>query len=157
MRRLAVVVGALVILTISAVVVQAATTGDERIYACVNNGDGSMRQVASASSTCPKGWHQISWSAENAPAQSISTYVKTDSDVIETGDSIGFLAVLCNDGDVATGGGYIIHESVKVINDAPEFGGPSVNDVAVGWNVEVVVTPPQSSAFAVYANCLHIG
>ena len=40
MRKLAVAVGAVTVLLVGGVVAFAQTTGDERIYACVNNGDG---------------------------------------------------------------------------------------------------------------------
>src|SRR3954452_3599866 len=75
MRRLAVAIGAVAVLAFGGAAL-AQTTGDERIYACVNNGDGAMKQVAGADAVCSKGWHQISWSAENAPAEDTTTYVK---------------------------------------------------------------------------------
>jgi hypothetical protein len=61
MRRLAVVVGAVAILGAGGVAF-AQTTGDERIYACVNNGDGSVRVTAGPDAVCPKNWSPLSWS-----------------------------------------------------------------------------------------------
>ena len=108
MRKLAVAVGAVTVLLVGGVVAFAQTTGDERIYACVNNGDGTIRQVASATTACSKGWHKLSWSQENAPAETIpttTTYRKEDSRTFFAGTE-ELVVVHCNDGDVATGGGF---------------------------------------------------
>jgi len=104
MRRLAVAIGAVAVLAfVGAALAQ--TTGDERIYACVNNGDGAMKQVAGADAVCSKGWHQISWSAENAPAEDTTTYVKQRTVAIPDNVVAVSAAARCNDEDVATGGG----------------------------------------------------
>jgi hypothetical protein len=63
MRRLAVAVGAVAVLMVGGVTF-AQATGDDPIYACVNNGDGSVRVVASADTPCPKNFSPLQWSQQ---------------------------------------------------------------------------------------------
>jgi hypothetical protein len=63
MRRLAVIVGAVAVLGAGGVAF-AQTSGDERIYACVSNGDGSVRVKAGPDAVCPKNWSPLSWSQQ---------------------------------------------------------------------------------------------
>jgi hypothetical protein len=152
MRRLAVVVGALVILAISAVVVQAATTGDERIYACVNNGDGTMRQVAGPEVTCPKGWHALSWSAENPPASpALTTYENAGDVVIVAAEGSGRATARCDEGDVATGGGYSTSTSTGI-----EVNGSSMITLFdnTGWQATAANTTTVNLAFRAFVVCL---
>jgi hypothetical protein len=63
MRRLAVAVGAVAVLAVGGVAF-AQTTGDERIYACVNGGDGAVRVQDGPDATCSRGWSPLSWSQQ---------------------------------------------------------------------------------------------
>ena len=65
MRRVAIAVGAVALLAVGRVAL-AETTGNERIYACVNNGDGTMQAGGGSDIACAKGWHKLSWSAEQS-------------------------------------------------------------------------------------------
>jgi hypothetical protein len=63
MRRLAVAIGAVAVLAAGGVAF-AQTTGGERIYACVSDGDGAVRVQASSGATCPKNWSPLQWSKQ---------------------------------------------------------------------------------------------
>jgi hypothetical protein len=63
MRRLAVAVGAVAVLAVGGVAF-AQTTGDGRIYACVNDGDGAVRVQDGSDATCSRGWSPLSWSQQ---------------------------------------------------------------------------------------------
>src|SRR4051794_25500093 len=104
MRRLAVAIGAVAVLAFGGVAL-AQTTGDERIYACVNNGDGARKKVPGAAAVSSKGCHQIWGPGENAPAEATTTYVKQRTVAIPDNVVAVSAAARCNDGDVATGGG----------------------------------------------------
>ena len=154
MRRLAVAVGAVAVLAAGGMAAFGAT-GDERIYACVNNGDGTMRQVAGASSTCSKGWHQISWSAENAPATpALKSYVRAGGlGPIEPGDTETNHAA-CDEGDVATGGGFQKQHGVDIeasfMHPHPVSPGVDVND----WFVRAHNDEQVTLQFGAFVTCL---
>ena len=159
MRKLAVAVGAVTVLLVGGVVAFAQTTGDERIYACVNNGDGTIRQVAGATTACAKGWHKLSWSSENPPASSIpktTTYSKFETIRIDADDNLGFAIVDCDGDDVATGGGYKLGSSAtqSVSENQPELDAFSNSTAPTGWSVIVEESTPPGAAVA-YAVCQH--
>ena len=157
-RRLAVAAGALAVLAVGGVAF-GQTTGDERIYACVNNGDGAMRQVAGASSTCPKGWHKISWSSENAPAAVQKTYVVLES-VTLTAQRQNIARAECRPGDVATGASARIGSSNSVFTILQESPYPleSNNFTPVspptGWQFIVINNLLIDANFGIYLVCL---
>jgi hypothetical protein len=94
----------------------AQTTGDERIYACVNNGDGTVRVVSGPDVTCNKSSHPLSWSAENPPSQHIpvtTTYQREVTGSV-SGSALALIAT-CDEGDVATGGGYSNLASPQIV------------------------------------------
>lgn len=116
MRRLAVALAAVAVLVAGGVAL-AQTTGDERIYACVNNGDGTIRQVAGPDVTCNKSSHPLSWSAENPPSQHIpvtTTYQRRARGAVP-GNGARALIPECDEGDVATGGGYASLNDPQVV------------------------------------------
>ncbi len=102
MQRLAIAVGAVAVLAVGGVAF-AQTSADERIYACVNNGDGTMRQVAGPDVACAKNWHKLSWSSESPPAP--TTYRRTGTAGVSV-SGVNTAQAFCDDGDIATGGGY---------------------------------------------------
>jgi hypothetical protein len=132
-------------------VVQAATTGDERIYACVNNGDGTMRQVAGPEVACSKGWHQISWSAENPSAAALTTYENAGDIVFVQPDSSARATAKCDEGDVATGGGYSSSTPIGI-----EFNGSSMITLFdnTGWQATGHNTTAVNLAFRAFVVCL---
>ena len=103
MRRFVLAMSAVAVLVIGGVA-YAQTTGAEQIYACVSNGDGSIRQVAGADVACSKGWHKLNWSAGQAHIPVTTTYVVEQQGVIASQQIEGVTAN-CNSGDVVTGGG----------------------------------------------------
>jgi hypothetical protein len=128
MRRLAVAVAAVAVVAVGVGVAFAQTTGDERIYACVNNGDGAMRQVAGPNVQCNKGWHRISWASEQPSPASFATYQnKSDSRVVQPGGDSSALAT-CDEGDIVTGGGF-------ETNSRLNFELSAANDDMNGWLV----------------------
>jgi hypothetical protein len=157
MRRLVVALGALAVLAVGGVAL-AQTTGNERIYACVNNGDGTIRQVAGADTACPKGWHNLSWSAENPPATTIpetTTYVIRGERTINA-QAVGVgVDTFCNSGDVATGGGFESFSPVLEVRSSTPLP-PHDGDDPNGWRVNVrktdTVEEPTVSVFVV---CQH--
>jgi hypothetical protein len=152
MRRLVVAIGAVLVLVVG-VTAALAATGDERIYTCVNNGDGTIRQVAGADVACPRNWHKLSWSAENPPATKTTTYTKTEAFAIPGVDTLGAGSVLCDDGDVATGGGYRISGGITRVTDSR----PATDeaDKPIGWRVVVEKPNSNPSSFAIDAVCQH--
>jgi hypothetical protein len=157
MRRFAIAAGAVAVLTVGGVAF-AQTTGDERIYACVNNGDGTIRQVAGPDVTCNKGSHPLSWSAENPPSQHIpvtTTYKKSQTFQMPVGVGGSSQAVNCDDGDVATGGGFSGGGSVLELEQSlplstPGSASPNAWGVAMGRKEF-----DQPWAFNIYVVCQH--
>ena len=161
MRRLAVAVGAVTLLAVGGVAI-AQTTGNERIYACVNNGDGAIRQVAGPDVACSKSSHQLSWSAENPPATTIpttTTYIRRADQTINAGAAGASATAFCDSGDIATGGGYAsFNPALQVRASQPYLPGnnPQDGDTPLGWLVNVhntsTVETPTVTAFAI---CQH--
>jgi hypothetical protein len=143
----------------------AQTTGDERIYACVNNGDGTIRQVAGPDSTCSKGWHSLSWSAENPPATVIpttTTYIKRADRTLNAQAINASVDAFCDSGDIATGGGFQSFSTVLEVREsqpALESGqgsDPQDGDNPVGWHVNVHKTDTvETPTFTAFAICQH--
>jgi hypothetical protein len=158
MRKLAVAAGAVALMAVGGVAF-AQATGDERIYACVNNGDGAIRQVAGATTACAKGWHKLSWSSENPPASPIpktTTYSKFETIQIGPDDDLGFAIVDCDGDDVATGGGYKLGSpnTQSVDTNEPEIDFFSGGTTPTGWRVILQEAAPPGAAVA-YAVCHH--
>jgi hypothetical protein len=153
MRRLAVAAGAVALLAVGGVAL-AQTTGNERIYACVNNGDGTMRQVAGPDVACPKNFHKLSWSAENPPSSETTTYTAVDFAAMSSGDVKG-LSVECNDGDVATGGGVENTSAGTIVSSS--LPSPSLEgETPTGWFVVARAgDSSQIQQLGVYAVCQH--
>jgi hypothetical protein len=63
MRRLAVAVGAVLVLAVGGVAWAAIPNGDGNIYACYNTGDGSVRVKDDPAKPCAKGWSPLKWTA----------------------------------------------------------------------------------------------
>ena len=110
MRRLAVAVGAVAVLALGGVAF-AQTNGDERIYACVSNGDGAVRVHEDPEARCPRNWSPLSWASEQpvVPPPPVVPQLKTYKNLAAAftpaheGNS---LYPECDNGDYATGGGY---------------------------------------------------
>ena len=160
MRKLAVVAGAVALMAVGGVAL-AQTTGNERIYACVNNGDGTMRQVAGPDVACSKGWHKLSWSAENPPATPIPTTTTYTRSLESTAlpntqpPAFGLMTAtpMCDEGDVVVGGGIRIgtDRATEIFVSRPRI---FANDPE-GWTGGVVNKTDESQTFDVYARCQH--
>jgi hypothetical protein len=156
MRRLIGAVAAIALLAVGGAAF-AQTTGDERIYACVNNGDGTMRQVAGPNVACPRNWHTLSWSAENAPAPHIpvtTTYTQVGSILWDAGDVFGEAIIHCNGDDIAVSGGWSLGSATQFVEQSSpifELGEPLDN---TGWQFVIREFGGAGSA-GVYVICQH--
>lgn len=66
-------------------------------------------------------------------------------------DGFTSVRVDCQDGELATGGGFFVHPSLTLIHSRPH---PGFNDVAAtGWDVLVENTTDTESAVVAYAMC----
>src|SRR5690349_13675844 len=134
MQRFALAIAAVAVLAVAVgATAFAATSGDERIYACVNNGDGTVRIVAGADVACAKGFHKLSWSAENPPPPPVVTpaptatppptprprYYARDVHVSAAPFTTVAERASCDAGDVATGGGLTADGKLAVGVNAP--------------------------------------
>ena len=133
MRRLALVVG-VVALGVGGVAYAAIPSGDGNIYACYNNGDGSVRVQNDPTKPCAKNWSPLKWAAEqpDVPAVPVTTtYRKQVNADVEPGDSL-ILSVFCDEGDVATGGGFFTPQFPT--NISARISRPSGdNPTSIGW------------------------
>ena len=158
MRRFVLAMSAVAVLVIGGVA-YAQTSGADTIYACVNNGDGSIRQVASADTACPKGWHKLNWASAPAHIPVTTTYKKSETVTLDPDDDLGFADIDCTGDDVATGGGYILGSSVtqSVERFEPITDPFSNDDTPTGWSVLVLESqrPHVTGAFVAYAICQH--
>ena len=149
MRRLAVAVAATATLAVGGVAL-AQTTGDERIYACVNNGDGTMRQVAGPEVACAKNWHQISWASENPQTPTLDTYQRSTTRAPMETQSTTDILIGCDPGDLVTGGGYWSETPILDIRQS-SADGPTADN----WLVRVTNPDPTTQWFAqAFVTCL---
>jgi hypothetical protein len=152
MRRLALAaIGAVAVLVVGGVAF-AQATGDERIYACVSNGDGTMRQVAGPDVACSKNWRQISWSAENAPTTQPSRYFRDSATVfIPDGNDTGTACVFCDNAeDLAVSGGFALVGNPVTILASRALNGNN----RTGWKVDGVNQTGGGGGFQAHVVCL---
>jgi hypothetical protein len=159
MRRLAVAVAAAVAVLAVGGVAVAQTTGDERIYACVNDGDGAMRQVAGPEVACKKGWHQLSWSSENPQATpALNTYRVGEGLIVpESGpNDTGTIKAFCDEGDLVTSGGFntVGFPGLEVRSSRIEW--TLSEDDLLGWSVTAVNTRDTPAFLSAEVVCLDI-
>ena len=150
MRRIAVAIGAVAVLAAGATAF-AQTTGDERIYACVNNGDGTVRQVAGPDVACSKGWHKLSWSANQNAVPKTTTYAVHQPGTVDPGTTTT-LTANCNDGDIATGGGYqALPDAVHIARNEPDIEG----GLPIAWRVSAFNSSGFTQTINATAVCQH--
>ena len=130
-RRLAVAVGVVALLAMGATAYAAIPNDDGNIYACYSNGDGSVRVHQDPAKVCPKNWSPLKWPSGQADVPVTTTYRKIKQFAL-TADELVNESVDCDDGDVATGGGF----STPTSSPIPRVSAQRVEDgLPVGWSV----------------------
>ena len=127
-RRLAVAVGVMALLAMGATAYAAIPNEDGNIYACYSNGDGAVRVHQDPAKVCPKNWSPLEWSAAPADVPVTTTYRKNKEFVL-TADELVAESVDCDDGDVATGGGF----STPTSSPIPRTSAPLIGDGFASW------------------------
>ena len=158
MRRFAVAAGAVVVLALGGVVAQAAIPdADGNIYACYDS-KGAVR-VQGDASPCPKGWTALTWAAgQNANVPVTTTYKVTAEAVVAPGGNVGGALASCHDGDLATGGGYFMHDSTledgrtRALASLPT---ERADGSTSGWAVTFTNNGASDVQVEVYAVCQH--
>lgn len=132
-QRLAVAVGVVAVFAMGAAAFAAIPNADGNIYACYSNGDGSLRVQHDPAKPCPRNWSPLKW-----PATVTTTYARFAQEEI-TGPAL--VDARCDEGDVATGGGFGIPSKADVGEPAailyqsnPVFGS---DGVPFAWRVNV--------------------
>jgi hypothetical protein len=153
MRRLAVAVGAVLVLAVGGVAWAAIPNADGNIYACYNTGDGSIRVKDDPAKACAKGWAPLQWTAGQAHVPVTTTYRKFGSIEFAAGSTIGFSNVECNEGDTVVSGGFILGSNTQsVVRSEPETGFNTPG--REGWTTQVREPAPPGAAVAI-AICQH--
>jgi hypothetical protein len=130
-RHLAVAVGIVAVFALGAAAYAAIPDADGNFYACVANASGTIRLIQK-STTCRASEQRVSWPAGQADVPVTTTYRKLKQFLLPADDFV-HESVECDDGDVATGGGFstpatspIPRSSIQVVDD---------NGVPVAWRV----------------------
>jgi hypothetical protein len=159
MRRLAVAVGAVLVLAVGGVAWAAIPNGDGNIYACYNTGDGSVRVKDDPAKPCAKGWSPLKWTASQPqipPPPHIpvtTTYRLRSENQIEPNGG-GLFELPCRDGDVAAGGGfYAPSPGLRVFISAPR--GPGDESLPTSWQVGADNAGPNGGSIAAFVVCQH--
>jgi hypothetical protein len=150
-RWVAVLVVAGVGLAGGAVAFGAIPNADGNIYACYSNGDGTVRVKQDPAAPCAKGWSALKWTAGQAQVPVTTTYRKFEEAVVPAGEDELF-ELACNDGDVATGGGFgwVPFDAFEVAVSRPT----NTAGVPDGWLVAVRNVGGLNEATA-YVVCQH--
>jgi hypothetical protein len=147
-RRLAVAVGVVTLLAMAATAYAAIPNDDGNIYACYSNGDGSVRVHEDPAKVCPKRWSPLKWSAGQPDVPVTTTYRKAAQTSVDSGFGKQ-VEVPCEEGDVATGGGFSVTSVFDVLTSAPSID-------ADGWVVDVVNSrAADARTFNAYVVCQH--
>lgn len=139
MRRLVVATAAVLVLAVGGVAWAAIPNADGNIYACYSTGNGEVRVQDDPAKPCPKSWSPLNWTAGQPDVPVTRTYVRLNQQR-PSDKEIYKIDVFCDDGDVATGGGYDT-ETTLAFYGGPVvrvFGSsPLVNSAigAYGWRV----------------------
>jgi hypothetical protein len=129
----------------------AQTTGDERIYACVNNGDGTMRQVAGPDVACNKSSRNLSWSAEQPAIPTTTTYTRTQNGTVQANNGLLNIAYCDDPDDVVVSGGYEAspNPNLHIYITAPFDSTPR------GWRVGFANLTDLDRTVTTYVICRH--
>jgi len=113
-RRLAVAIGVVAVFAMGATAFAAIPNSDGNIYACYSNGDGSVRVQNDPAKPCSKNWSPLKWAATQPVAPTLSTYQNgtLETEVPPHGTAVA--TAECDDGDIATGGGFMTAPELKV-------------------------------------------
>ena len=131
------------------VAVGAIPNSDGNIYACVNDGNGTVRVQQDPAQPCKRNWSPLNWQ-QTAPTP--RAYVafersRVAGTVAGEDNNVGFLEVACDEGDIATGGGYSAGDGISFTRSASTTG-------ARGWMVTARNTNEFSREVSVLVNCL---
>ena len=151
MRRLAVAVGAVLVLVVGGVAWAAIPNADGNIYACYSTGDGSVRVKDDPAKPCAKGWAPLSWTA-GQPDVPVTTTYRVQRNVNVPANGGGGAVVECNDGDVATGGGHAMLLGSSGYADQSFPPGSTPPD---SWLLHVINTTDNDTQAALFVVCQH--
>lgn len=132
-RLLVVAVGVVAVFAMGAAAYAAIPNADGNIYACYSNSDGAVRVQNDPAKPCAKNWSPLNWAAAQPDIPVTRTYRRSHPG---PANQLGGLSVMCDEGDVATGGGYRLAPGFTAITSQP------INTVAAelppsGWGLRI--------------------
>lgn len=144
------------VVAIGATAFAAIPNADGNIYACYNNGDGSVRVQNDPAKLCAKNWSPLKWTAGQPDVPVTTTYIKREVDTAPAGFANGLSTVRCDEGDVAVSGGVLVHldsrDNLQLENTFPA----SDNTVKpIGWTVDLKHTGGQEDTYTAFVVCQH--
>jgi hypothetical protein len=159
MRKLAVIISAIVICITGTVAYAAITVPDPdgHVYVCVNKNSGQVL-VRDKGDTCKAGFTPTRWVANENAIPVTTTYVKRSVVFHIRPALVGSKTIPCNAGDVAISGGFHGPPVSQILQSQP---GPEDNDENVvspptEWQFQIFNTGPSDQSFAdIFVVCQH--
>ena len=97
-----------------------------------------MRVQNDPTKPCPKNWSSLKWTAGQPDVPVTTTYKKREDGLLGVDVDTVTLSAECDEGDVATGGGFDGSANVTAERSGPLPDSVLVEGPPIGWEVDLV-------------------